>query len=90
MLQYPDTTWLTITNVALGLLTFAAIAAVAWGIWMDVRSRAALKAPVRQPRREDDHTFAIGELGLTMADGGVKENRIERPLNLRATDELEE
>lgn len=64
----PKTIWVNLTNIALGLVTLIACAIVAWGVASELYERA--KKRVRTTA--DDHSFAIPELGLTMADGGKK------------------
>lgn len=94
ILSYPDMTWLNVTNAVLGALTLAAVAAFGWGLWLDIRERAAMRANTRVVR--DDHAFVFGELGMTMADGGTPVDKTEKPappeepLYIRGTDELEE
>jgi len=65
----PETMWLNITNLALGILTLLALLAIVWGIVAEVVER--LRARVRVPEA-DDHLLAVPGLGLTMADGGSK------------------
>jgi hypothetical protein len=66
----PNTFWLNVTNIGLGLITLVCIAVVGYSILQEVLVR------VRKTRTslalEDDHAFDAGALGLTMADGGVQ------------------
>lgn len=65
-----ETLWLTITNTGLGLVTVVCLIAVgvvvAKEVYADVRSK------VRVPQLQDDHSFMLGDLGITMADGGKR------------------
>ncbi len=70
----PDTLWLNFTNIALGLVTLACILAIAGGVVHELADRRRRRA-ARNRTSDDDHAFAIPELGLTMADGG---RRIDR------------
>ena len=65
-----ETTWLTITNAGLGLVTLICIVAVGYvGIKEYV---AHVRQEVRLPVFQDDHSFNLGSLGITMADGGTR------------------
>ena len=66
----PQTMWLNITNIALGVVTLACVGAVAWGATREIVERIAAKQRVTVER--DDHAFIIHGLGVTMADGGEK------------------
>ena len=59
---------LNIVNALLGLATVVCILAVVWGIVSEVAARMR----ARVAAFTDSHTFAMPELGLTMADGGEK------------------
>jgi hypothetical protein len=65
-----ETMWLTLTNIGLGVVTLACVIAVgmviAKEIFADVRSK------VRVPQLQDDHSFMLDDLGITMADGGKR------------------
>ncbi len=65
-----ETMWLTITNAGLGIVTFICILAVggvvAKELFADIRSKVFL------PHLQDDHSFDLGGLGITMADGGKR------------------
>ncbi|MBI2214912.1 MAG: hypothetical protein HYU52_14795 [Acidobacteria bacterium] len=71
----PQTMWLNITNIGLGIVTFVCIAAVAWGAAVEILERIAAKS--RAAVERDDHAFAVPGLGLTMADGGEKHDEPE-------------
>ena len=74
----PETLWLNLTNLGLGIVTLVCLAVVTWGIAIDVRARLRRRAGAAdQDVREllasfDDHALHVPELGLTMADGGEK------------------
>lgn len=65
-----ETLWLTITNAGLGIVTFICILAV--GAVIAKELFADLRAKVRVPQLQDDHSFDLGGLGITMADGGKR------------------
>jgi len=58
----PNTYWLNITDIALGVVTLTCLALVVQAILREVFARLRV--------RQDSHAFAVPELGLTMADGG--------------------
>jgi hypothetical protein len=77
----PETLWLNLTNVGLGIVVLLCIGGVAYGILQDLVARRS-----RVPQSEVDstvrrllagipgpHSFHTPELGLTMADGGEPE-----------------
>ena len=75
----PSTYWLTITNIALGLVTLICIAAVGIGVVQELAARRKKKAALSRLDAEvadlvssfgDGHAFHIPSLGVTMADGG--------------------
>jgi hypothetical protein len=63
----PQTVWLNVTNLALGVVTLLCILAVGWGVVSELLARSRKSAPIA-----DDHAFAIPGLGWTMADGGKR------------------
>jgi hypothetical protein len=65
----PQTLWLNVTNLALGVVTLLCIGAVGWGVASELLARA--RKQVTAPA-DDDHAFAVPGLGWTMADGGKK------------------
>ena len=69
-LSNPQTFWLNVANIALGVVTLSCFAVVGWGAVVEAlrRSRARLTLAAET----DDHAFAVPGLGLTMADGGSK------------------
>jgi hypothetical protein len=76
----PQTMWLNLTNLALGVVTLACVLVVGYSVLLEVRERArrrAAAAGLDHEMRElmgafDDHAMHLPELGLTMADGGEK------------------
>jgi hypothetical protein len=74
----PQTLWLNIVNLSLGLVTLVCIAAIGYGVFQDLRARSRKRASARAMDREvgaqgslfGDHAFDMHGLGLTMADGG--------------------
>jgi hypothetical protein len=84
----PQTLWLNIINLSLGLVTLVCIAAIGYGVFQDVRARSRKRASARALDREvaalgsrfGDHMFDMPGLGLTMADGGEpQEKPIQSP-----------
>jgi len=75
----PTTYWLTVTNIALGLVTLICIAAVGIGIIQELAAKRKRRAEMASLDREvanlvssfgDRHAFHTPSLGVTMADGG--------------------
>ncbi len=75
----PSTYWLTITNIALGLVTLICIVAVGIGVAQELAARRKKKAAMSKLDAEvadlvasfnDGHAFNLPSLGVTMADGG--------------------
>jgi hypothetical protein len=60
----PQTFWLNVTNSILGIVTLVCLIAVS------VSAVKELVERLRAPQTEDDHSLYVGDLGLTMADGG--------------------
>ena len=60
----PNTYWLNLTDIVLGLVTLACIVIVGVAVGREVLARFAVRV------RADTHALAVPELGLTMADGG--------------------
>ena len=71
-----ETSWLTLTNIALGVVTLACLIAVARTAFMELAERARSKANASQ--WQDDHSFVFSDLGITMADGGEPIDEWER------------
>jgi hypothetical protein len=79
----PQTLWLTVTNIGLGLVVLACIVAVAIGVVQEVIAKRKLSAEMKGIDREvkdlvgayhDGHAFDVPGLGWTMADGGEPED----------------
>lgn len=75
----PSTLWLTITNAALGVVVLICCIAVAIGVFQEVAAKRKKATAMSKLDHEvsdlvasfqDDHTFHLPELGITMADGG--------------------
>ena len=72
----PDSTWLTITNIVLGVVVVLCVAVMLGGIAHEFISRAGKRRRIdaeldRDMRHlNDDHAFDSPTLGITMADGG--------------------
>ena len=61
----PNTYWLNVTDIVLGIVTLACVFIVAMAVAREGLARLAQRVPAHDP-----HTLALPELGLTMADGG--------------------
>ncbi len=81
----PETFWLNVTNIALGVVTLICVVTVAGVALQEVLRRARKRVPALMP--QDDHAFAIPELGITMADGG---ERLDKPAAMPAPPAPEE
>lgn len=68
----PQTLWLNLTNLGLGIATIIAIAAVAYIV---VREIVAERKKVTAPNagQMSPHVYFERDLGFTMADGGEPE-----------------
>lgn len=65
-----ETLWLNITNIGLGIVTVVCIAAVGY---VGLKEYFAhVRENVSIPSLQDDHSFDLGNLGITMADGGER------------------
>ena len=64
----PNTYWLNVTDIILGLVTLASLAFVAQAVVREVYPRLVHLFLSRL--RADSHAFVLPELGVTMADGG--------------------
>ena len=81
----PSTYWLTLTNVALGVVTLICCGAVAFGVLQELAAKRKKRAALTGLDREvsdlvagfDGHTFHVPNLGVTMADGGEEMPRKE-------------
>ena len=74
----PDSIWLNITNIVLGVVVVLCAAVMLGGIAHEFISRARkrrrIDAELDRDMRllNDDHAFDSPNLGITMADGGEK------------------
>lgn len=64
----PNTFWLNVTNITLGVITLICCVAVGRGLYQEIVVRLKKRVPVSA----DDHAFSIPGLGITMADGGER------------------
>jgi hypothetical protein len=67
----PEEFWLNVTNLVLGLITVVCLAIVGRVAFKEIYARVAAKRS-RIPLEEDSHAFDLADLGITMADGGVR------------------
>jgi hypothetical protein len=68
-MQDPQTYWLNVTNIGLGLATLAGLGLVAYAVGQEFLARSMQRRS--SASGVDDHVF-LGELGVTMADGGER------------------
>lgn len=77
----PQTLWLNVTNLGLGIVVLICLGVVGYGIFRDLIARRA-SVPQSEvdrvvggilAREEPSHAFHTPELGWTMADGGEPE-----------------
>lgn len=74
----PDSTWLIIANIVLGIVVALCVAVMLGGIAHEFISRARMRRRInaeldRDMRLfNDDRAFDSPVLGITMADGGEK------------------
>ena len=82
----PSTYWLTITNIALGVVVLICCIAVTIGVLQELNEKRKKRAVLKGLDKEvadlvasfhDSHAFHTPELGITMADGGEPLNRKE-------------
>ena len=75
----PSTYWLTVTNIALGVVTLLCCIAVGVGVVQEVAAKHRKRASLAKLDGEvadlvasfgDGHAFHVPTLGVTMADGG--------------------
>ena len=68
----PETFWLNLTNVMLGVVTLACAVALFYGLAVDLLAKARKRVEMAGLDREvtDLHALHLPELGLMMADGG--------------------
>lgn len=65
----PETFWLNVTNVVLGLVTLVALAVMVGAVLVEVLERVRKRVASAV---EDAHILPVPVLGTTMADGGEK------------------
>jgi hypothetical protein len=70
-LSDPNTFWLNVTNIALGVVTLICCVVVGYGVVQEILVRVRK----HKANEVDDHAILVNGLGLTMADGG---ERIEK------------
>ena len=79
----PQTWWLNMTNLGLGLVALVALLAIAYGIVWDLiakrRESQQVDGEVSRMLAGMEHAFHSPELGLTMADGGEPESKPTKP-----------
>lgn len=63
----PETFWLTVTNLTLGLVVLACIVIVARATYQEIRLRITRRSA---PSTIDNRAVVIPLVGPTMADGG--------------------
>lgn len=67
----PETFWLNVTNIGLGIVTFICLVVVACAVAYQFLPQLK-KRFAGNPAVSDSHAFHVPGLGLTMADGGEK------------------
>ena len=65
-----QTLWLTLTNLALGIVTLLALVVVGFGVAQEVLAKRRRARELAGMDEEVRHLLHVPELGLTMADGG--------------------
>jgi hypothetical protein len=77
----PTTLWLNLTNLGLGLIVLACLAAVGGGFFVEMYKRVSLRRRAFQlmPGGGDLHALHTPQLGLTMADGGEPVEMVVKP-----------
>lgn len=72
----PETYWLNITNVALGVVVLLCLGAVAFAVVQELYARRKRSVAIDREVKDlmasfgDGHAFDLPGLGITMADGG--------------------
>lgn len=66
----PQTMWINLTNLAMGIFVLLAVSGVAYAFVGDLRDKIKARANSRALASLGSHGFFEPELGLTMADGG--------------------
>lgn len=91
----PQTLWLNVINLSLGIVTLVCFIVIGYGLFQDVRERSRKRAGARALNRETgalvsglgDHAFDMPGLGMTLADGGepLEKPAKSAPKTLRKT-----
>lgn len=77
----PETRWLTVTNLILGVVVVLCALIMVGGVVHEIvsrfRKRRRINAELDRDMRllNDDHAFDVPGLGITMADGGEKREK---------------
>ena len=79
-----ETFWLDATNVMLGLVTVICVAIVGRVAFKEIRARVISHA--RIPLAQDSHAFNLADLGITMADGGMRIDETKHNERFRSDD----
>ena len=66
----PNTFWLNITNIVLGVVTLICCVVVGYAVIQEVLLH--IKKRKAKLVESDDHALLVTGLGITMADGGVR------------------
>lgn len=66
----PQTLWLNLTNLALGIVTLLGLLVVAGGIAQELLAKRRKARELAGIDDEVRHLLSVPELGITMADGG--------------------
>ena len=70
----PQTLWLNLTNLGLGIATLICVGAVAWNIIRELAERrqtaSSMDREMKAMLSNEGHAMHLPELGWTMADGG--------------------
>jgi hypothetical protein len=82
----PSTYWLTVTNIALGVVVLICCVAVAVGVLQELAAKRKKSVELSKLDREvsdlvasfDEHAFNVPGLGVTMADGGEELRKKEK------------
>jgi hypothetical protein len=83
----PSTYWLTITNIALGLVTLICCVAVGIGVAQELAAKRKKQTALSKLDTEvtdlvswygDGHALHVPTLGVTMADGGEELGKKEK------------
>jgi len=69
----PETLWLNLTNLGLGIVTLAALVGVGVVLVREIIARVKVDVP------STDHALLHPDLGLTMADGGEPIQTVHTP-----------